>query len=93
MKRREFIAGLGSAAASLSSLPPVVRAEQPALPVIGLLSSTPFEMCSRWVFAVGLVMLSVAAISVSMRPANRLASTLVSAGVRPKAAAIASAPS
>ena len=42
-KRREFIAGLGSAAASLPSLPLAVRAEQPALPVIGLLSSVPFE--------------------------------------------------
>jgi putative tryptophan/tyrosine transport system substrate-binding protein len=43
MIRREFIVGLGSAAASLPSLPLPVRAEQPALPVIGLLSSTPFE--------------------------------------------------
>jgi hypothetical protein len=32
------------------------------------------KMCSRWVFAVGLVMLSVAAVSASVRPANRLAS-------------------
>jgi putative tryptophan/tyrosine transport system substrate-binding protein len=45
MRRREFIAGLGSAA-SLLSLPLAVRAEQPALPVIGLLSSTPFEAYS-----------------------------------------------
>jgi putative tryptophan/tyrosine transport system substrate-binding protein len=43
MKRREFIAGLGGAMASLPSLPLAVRAEQPALPVIGLLSSVPFE--------------------------------------------------
>jgi hypothetical protein len=51
------------------------------------------KMCSRWVFAVGLVMPSVAAVSISVRPANRLASTLVSVAVRPKAAAMASAPS
>jgi putative tryptophan/tyrosine transport system substrate-binding protein len=43
MKRREFIAGLGSAAASLPSSPLAVRAQQPALPVIDLLSSTPLE--------------------------------------------------
>jgi putative tryptophan/tyrosine transport system substrate-binding protein len=43
MNRRDFIAGLGSVAASLPSLPLAVRAEQPTLPVIGLLSSTPFE--------------------------------------------------
>jgi putative tryptophan/tyrosine transport system substrate-binding protein len=43
MRRREFVAGLGSAAASLPSFPLAVRAEQPTLPVIGLLSSAPFE--------------------------------------------------
>jgi putative tryptophan/tyrosine transport system substrate-binding protein len=43
MRRREFIAGLGGAATSLLSLPLAVRAEQPALPVIGLLLSIPFE--------------------------------------------------
>ena len=34
MRRREFIAGLGSAAA----WPVVVQAQQPVLPVVGLLS-------------------------------------------------------
>jgi putative tryptophan/tyrosine transport system substrate-binding protein len=43
MRRRGFVAGLGGAAASLPSLLLAVRAEQPALPVIGLLSSVPFE--------------------------------------------------
>src|SRR5215467_6122105 len=51
MKRREFIAGFGSAAVSLPSLPLAVRAEQPALPVIGLLSSTPFATFSDELWA------------------------------------------
>jgi putative tryptophan/tyrosine transport system substrate-binding protein len=46
-RRREFIAGLGSAAASLPSLPLAVRAEQPALPVIRLLSSSTFDFLSN----------------------------------------------
>ena len=47
MRRREFVAGLGSAVASVPSLPVAVRAEQPALPVIGLLSSIPFDTLSE----------------------------------------------
>jgi hypothetical protein len=44
------------------------------------------KMCLRWVFAVGLVIPSVAAVSIRVRAANRFASTRASAGVRPKAA-------
>ena len=39
IRRREFIAGLGSAAA----WPVVARAQQAAVPVIGMLSGSSFE--------------------------------------------------
>jgi putative ABC transport system substrate-binding protein len=39
IRRREFIAGLGSAMA----WPTVARAQQPAMPVVGMLSGSSFE--------------------------------------------------
>ena len=50
MKRRQFIAGLGSAAA----WPAVAQAQQPTLPVIGYLSSGPSRPNNLSAFRAGL---------------------------------------
>ena len=47
IRRREFIAGLGSAAA----WPVVARAQQPAVPVIGFVSVGSADASAEWVAA------------------------------------------
>jgi putative ABC transport system substrate-binding protein len=50
MRRREFVAALGIAAAS----PVVARAQQPAMPVVGVLKDVDWTPQERSAFAQGL---------------------------------------